>query len=76
MWDVNCVIHVAGLVSYGTFPDYRNMERVNVDGMYLKGNYSFLKTCLLYPRKPASHQKGKSNNNKMYKRGFCSKMLS
>ena len=38
MWDVNCVIHVAGLVSYGTFPDYRNMERVNVDGMYLKGN--------------------------------------
>ena len=39
MWDVNCVIHVAGLVSYGTFPDYRNMERVNVDGMYLKGNY-------------------------------------
>ena len=37
---------------------------------------SFLKTCLLYPRKPASHQKGKSNNSKMYKRGFCSKMLS
>ena len=35
LWDVNCVIHIAGLVSYGTFPDYKNMEKVNVDGMCL-----------------------------------------
>ncbi|XP_076435045.1 3 beta-hydroxysteroid dehydrogenase/Delta 5--_4-isomerase type 4-like [Babylonia areolata] len=29
---VNSVIHIAGLVSYGTFPDFQGMERVNVDG--------------------------------------------
>ncbi|ESO97278.1 hypothetical protein LOTGIDRAFT_114779, partial [Lottia gigantea] len=26
------VIHVAGLISYGTFPDFTNMEKINVEG--------------------------------------------
>ncbi|KAL8560073.1 hypothetical protein ACOMHN_013459 [Nucella lapillus] len=30
--DVTSVIHIAGLVSYGSFPDFRGMEEVNVDG--------------------------------------------
>ncbi|XP_005094948.2 uncharacterized protein LOC101847324 [Aplysia californica] len=28
----DCVMHVAGLVSFGTFPDFQNMEKVNVQG--------------------------------------------
>lgn len=32
--DVTSVIHIAGLVSYGTFPDTKGMENVNVNGGY------------------------------------------
>ena len=30
--DVNSVIHIAGLISVGLFPDFQGMEKVNVDG--------------------------------------------
>ena len=29
---VSSVYHIAGLISYGTFPDYSAMQRVNVQG--------------------------------------------
>ena len=29
---VDTVIHTAGVVSYGVFPDHDRMQRVNVDG--------------------------------------------
>ena len=32
MDGVDSVIHVAGLVSFGTFPDVVSMEEINVDG--------------------------------------------
>ena len=32
MKDVSTVIHTAGLVSFGTFPDTESMEQVNVKG--------------------------------------------
>ena len=31
---VTSVYHIAGLISYGTFPDYDAMERVNVQGSF------------------------------------------
>jgi nucleoside-diphosphate-sugar epimerase len=29
---VDAVIHTAGLVSFGTFPDFQSMEEINVNG--------------------------------------------
>ena len=34
MKGVDSVIHVAGLISLGIFPDYDGMEKVNVDGLF------------------------------------------
>ena len=31
---VDSVIHTAGLISFGTFPDYQGMEEINVKGKY------------------------------------------
>lgn len=36
---VHSVIHVAGVVSWGTFPDYESMERVNVRGNHYTRHY-------------------------------------
>lgn len=33
MKDVDTVIHAAGLISFGTFPDLESMDQVNVKGI-------------------------------------------
>jgi hypothetical protein len=40
---VTSVIHVAGLISFGTFPDNSRMEKVNIAGMniYIQRNLQF-----------------------------------
>ena len=48
---VTSVYHIAGVISYGTFPDFDAMERVNVQG-------SFCFFVLLYNIKPRSHCPG------------------
>jgi len=32
MEGVSSVFHIAGKISYGTFPDYEGMNRVNIGG--------------------------------------------
>ena len=32
MEGVDCVIHTAGVISFGSFPDFEKMEMVNVKG--------------------------------------------
>lgn len=36
MEGVSSVFHIAGHISYGTFPDFKQMNKINIDGKVLK----------------------------------------